>query len=1314
MKKIKHFIAIASLLIIVNNSYSQIGIGTTAPDGALDVTSTSDGLLIPRVALTISTSALPLTAPTVSELVYNTATIADVTPGYYYWNGTIWVRLASGTATNDWSITGNTGIVDGTNFIGTAAATNVDVAFRRNNFAAGKIGLTSTSFGVGALTAGAASNSSAFGTNALSINTGANNVAVGNGSLASNTSGSNNVAVGTGTLAANLTGIQNTGVGHNALLSNTGNASTAVGQDALRTNTTGINGTAVGFEALRGNLTGSNLTAVGFQALRNNTASNNTGVGFQALSLNTLGSSNTAVGHLASYTNSSGNNNTSLGLAALQLNTIGSDNTALGHSVLGRVIGSRNTSIGFESAFASGTFSNTTAVGWHALFSNTVNESTAVGYQALNNNATGIGNTGVGFSVLNNNATGANNTALGNQAGFGITLSNNTLIGYTAGQFSTGANNTAVGSNTLKANGASANSVAIGFNALTANTAASNTAVGFSALSTNVTGTGNVAIGNQAGSLETGSNKLYVSNANTTATTSLIYGEFAPSRILRTNGTFQIGDPAGTGYVFPTARGTVNQILQTDGVGVMSWVNPSALSVTETDPQVSSATNNTIPKWNGTSLVDGIMTDNGTSVSVAGTTSTTNLQMTSGAAANFVLQSDATGNASWVNANTLTITETDPQVSSATNNTIPKWNGTTLVDGLITDNGTSVGIGTVGPLGALDVSSTTDGIVIPRVALTITTSALPLTLPTTSELVYNTATIADVTPGYYYWNGTSWLRIATGANAWLTTGNTGIVDGTNYIGTAAATNVDVAFRRNNAAAGKIGTTSTSFGVGALTAGAATNSTAIGNNALSVSTGSNNVAVGQNALLNSASTAQWNTAVGTSALRGINNAASQNNTAIGFEAMTGAGNISNTTAIGYHALFQNTAGNSTAVGYNALQGQIGGGTNNTGFGFSALNNNTLGDNNTAVGGEAGFNALGSGNTLIGYFAGRNASNATGASTFVGFQAGQGTTGANNTALGNNALAATGASGNSVAVGNSALVANTATNNTAIGFNSLVTNITGTGNVAIGNQAGALELGSNKLYVSNSNTSATTSLIYGEFSPALILRTNGTLQIGDPAGVNGYALPILRGTANQILRTDGVGGTSWVSTSTTESDPQVSSATINSIPKWNGTALVDGVVTDDGTNVGIGIAPSVGNKLDVAGNTKTTNFQMTTGATATYFLQSDATGNGSWAPIPVNTVKPFVSTGAAIGIYSVSLTEYTVRIFNSVSEVTLPNATTNTGKVYILIGSNGITSKILSTLGGIVYDDVTNTTIITIAGGERLMVQSDGTDWLVIGR
>jgi hypothetical protein len=69
---------------------------------------------------------------------------------------------------------------------------------------------------------------------------------------------------------------------------------------------------------------------------------------------------------------------------------------------------------------------------------------------------------------------------------------------------------------------------------------------------------------------------------------------------------------------------------------------------------------------------------------------------------------------------------------------------------------------------------------------------------------------------------------------------------------------------------------------------------------------------------------------------------------------------------------------------------------------------------------------------------------------------------------------------------------------------------------------------------------------------------------------------------------------------------------------------------------------------------------------------------------------------------------------VSEVRLPNATVNTGKIYIIIGSNTISSKILSTSGGNIYDDVTNTFINTINSNERYTVQSDGSDWIVIGR
>ena len=78
------WILIVLLVLFTTVSNAQIGIGTISPNGVLDITSTTDGLIIPRVALTITTNALPLTSPTTSELVYNTATVTDVTPGYYY------------------------------------------------------------------------------------------------------------------------------------------------------------------------------------------------------------------------------------------------------------------------------------------------------------------------------------------------------------------------------------------------------------------------------------------------------------------------------------------------------------------------------------------------------------------------------------------------------------------------------------------------------------------------------------------------------------------------------------------------------------------------------------------------------------------------------------------------------------------------------------------------------------------------------------------------------------------------------------------------------------------------------------------------------------------------------------------------------------------------------------------------------------------------------------------------------------------------------------------------------------------------------
>ena len=54
----------------------------------------------------------------------------------------------------------------------------------------------------------------------------------------------------------------------------------------------------------------------------------------------------------------------------------------------------------------------------------------------------------------------------------------------------------------------------------------------------------------------------------------MIYGEF-DNDILRTNGTLQIGNPSTTGFAFPAADGTANQVLQTNGSGSVSWQNIS-------------------------------------------------------------------------------------------------------------------------------------------------------------------------------------------------------------------------------------------------------------------------------------------------------------------------------------------------------------------------------------------------------------------------------------------------------------------------------------------------------------------------------------------------------------------------------------------------------------------------------------------------------------------------------------------------------------------------------------------------------------------
>ncbi len=72
--------------------------GSSANSSAmLEVKSANKGLLIPQVALTGVNDATTITTPATSLLIYNTATVTGVTPGYYYNSGTsgspVWERF---------------------------------------------------------------------------------------------------------------------------------------------------------------------------------------------------------------------------------------------------------------------------------------------------------------------------------------------------------------------------------------------------------------------------------------------------------------------------------------------------------------------------------------------------------------------------------------------------------------------------------------------------------------------------------------------------------------------------------------------------------------------------------------------------------------------------------------------------------------------------------------------------------------------------------------------------------------------------------------------------------------------------------------------------------------------------------------------------------------------------------------------------------------------------------------------------------------------------------------------------------------------
>lgn len=190
-----------------------------------------------------------------------------------------------------------------------------------------------------------------------------------------------------------------------------------------------------------------------------------------------------------------GGNNVAIGNTCLPVLTTGVRNVALGDTSLPNcTTGQQNMGIGQDALSSLTSGVQNVAVGGTTLNGiTTTGQNVAIGVAALANLSSGSENIGIGKSALQNQTGGASNVGIG---AFAMGLgsgggSQNTIIGGHAARGVTGSNNTIVGYRAGRASGAINECVFLGY---------------------------------RAGRNETTSNRLYISNSDTS--TPLIYGEF--------------------------------------------------------------------------------------------------------------------------------------------------------------------------------------------------------------------------------------------------------------------------------------------------------------------------------------------------------------------------------------------------------------------------------------------------------------------------------------------------------------------------------------------------------------------------------------------------------------------------------------------------------------------------------------------------------------------------------------------------------------------------------------------------------------------
>jgi len=329
--KLKKIALLSFLMAAGTASFAQMKVGGTpgaANSNAYlelgDATGATKGLLIPRVQLTATNAALPLTAHVAGMMVYNTATAGSgttqVTPGYYFNDGTKWISLTSNAGANSW------------NDVSTQAAATANT---QNVYQMGAVGIGTNMPDTMNYKLDVAAKDARIHTVRVGLGAGniASNTVVGQDAFTVNTSGWNNVAIGSQALKANTTGQGNVAVGVQAAFLNTsGKGNIAIGSLALDSNTTGSYNTAMGLLALQSNHSGLDNTAIGTGALKLSNGTLNTAVGFNSLQTLHSGDGNVTLGS-ALPNLVTGDHNVAIGLNSGTLLNNGSGNIFIGYNI---------------------------------------------------------------------------------------------------------------------------------------------------------------------------------------------------------------------------------------------------------------------------------------------------------------------------------------------------------------------------------------------------------------------------------------------------------------------------------------------------------------------------------------------------------------------------------------------------------------------------------------------------------------------------------------------------------------------------------------------------------------------------------------------------------------------------------------------------------------------------------------------------------------------------------------------------------------------------------------------------------------------